>query len=339
MSKKVLVLGSTGAMGQYVVPYLADMGYSITAVSLDDEKPYNDKVTCIKGNVKDKDFLCSLLSQKFDGVIDFMIYGGREFKDYYKLFLENTGHYIFLSSCRVYANEETPINESSPRLIDYSTDKELISSDDYCIHKARSENILMLSNYDNWTIVRPATTFSKMRYQLVTLEAVNCVGRALKGKKVVLPVQAKNTPATLCWAGDVSMMIAKLLFNEEAKREIFNVCSSEHRTWGEIAEYYNKICGLEAVWVDKEDYLDILSPEKDIYYRWQLEYARMFNRITDNSKVLNLTGMKQEELTPLYDALKMMVEAVPEGYVFPETEVSGRMDKYLEAKYESDACR
>jgi len=330
MSKNVLVLGSSGAMGQYVVPYLTDMGYSVTAVSLDDEKPYNEQVTCIKGNVKDKDFLCGLLSKKFDGIIDFMIYGGREFKDYYKLFLDNTEHYIFLSSCRVYANEETPITECSPRLLDYSTDKELISSDDYCIHKARSENILMFSNYSNWTIVRPATTFSKMRYQLVTLEAVNCVGRAQKGKKVVLPKQAKDIPATLCWAGDVSMMIAKLLFNEDAKREIFNVCSSEARTWGEIAEYYNKICGLEVVWVDKEDYLKILSPELNLNVRWQLEYARMFNRITDNSKVLKFTGMKQEELTPLYDALKMMVEAVPEGYVFPETDISIRMDNYLE---------
>ncbi len=332
MSKKVLVLGSTGAMGQYLVPYLADMGYEITAVSLDDEKPYNDKVTCIKANAKDKDFLTRLLSQKFDGVVDFMIYWGHEFKDYYKLFLENTKHYIFLSSCRVYANEETPITESSPRLLDYSTDKELISSDDYCIHKARSENILMLSDYDNWTIVRPATTFSKMRYQLVTLEAVNCVGRAKKGKKVVLPIQAKNVPATLGWAGNVSMMIAKLLFNEKAKKEIFNVCSSEYRTWGEIAEYYNKICGLEAVWVDKEDYLKILSPEMNLTVRWQLEYARLFDRITDNSKVLKLTRMKQEELMTLYDALKMVVEAVPEGYEFPETDVSRRMDEYLAEK-------
>lgn len=332
MNKKVLVLGSTGAMGQYLVPYLADMGYEITAVSLDDEKPYNDKVTCIKANAKDKDFLTRLLSQKFDGVVDFMIYWGHEFKDYYKLFLENTKHYIFLSSCRVYANEETPITESSPRLLDYSTDKELISSDDYCIHKARSENILMLSDYDNWTIVRPATTFSKMRYQLVTLEAVNCVGRAKKGKKVVLPIQAKNVPATLGWAGNVSMMIAKLLFNEKAKKEIFNVCSSEYRTWGEIAEYYNKICGLEAVWVDKEDYLKILSPEMNLTVRWQLEYARLFDRITDNSKVLKFTRMKQEELMTLYDALKMVVEAVPEGYEFPETDVSRRMDEYLAEK-------
>ena len=330
MSKKVLVLGSTGAMGQYLVPYLADMGYAVTAVSLDDETPYNERVTCIKGNAKDTDFLRALLSQKFDGVVDFMIYGQRDFKHYYKLFLDNTEHYIFLSSCRIYANEEVPIKETSPRLLDYSKDEKLLASNDYCIYKAKSENILMLSDYTNWTIVRPATTFSKMCYQLVTLEAVNTVGRAQKGKKVVLPIQAKDKPATLCWAGDVSMMIAKLLFNEEAKRDIFNVCSAEHRTWGEIAEYYRDIVGLESVWVDKEDYLKILDPDVELAKRWQLEYARMFNRITDNSKVLQVTGMKQEKLMSLYDALKMMIEAVPEGYVFPETDVGRRMDAYLE---------
>ncbi|MBQ2968112.1 MAG: NAD-dependent epimerase/dehydratase family protein [Clostridia bacterium] len=329
MKRKVLVLGSTGAMGQYIVPYLADMGYQVTAVSLDDEVPYNEQVTCIKGNAKDMEFLKGLLSQNFDGVVDFMIYHKRDFIHYYKLFLENTKHYIFLSSCRVYANEEIPVKETSPRLLDVSTDEKLLASNDYCIHKAKAENLLFLSGYDNWTIVRPATTFSKMRYQLVTLEAHDTVGRAVKGKKVVLPLQAKDKPATLCWAGDVSMMIAKLLFNEKAKKEVYNVCSSEHRTWEEIAGYYKEIAGLEAVWVDKEDYLKILNPDMGLNTRWQLEYARMFDRITDNSKVLEVTGMKQEELTPLYDALKMMIEAVPEGYEFPDTDLSKRMDEYI----------
>ena len=330
MSKKVLVLGSTGAMGQYLVPYLADMGYNVTAVSLDDERPYNENVTCVKGNAKDIEFLNSLLRQKFDGIVDFMIYFNRDFKDYYKLFLENTKHYIFLSSCRVYADEEIPVKETSPRLLDVSEDEKLLASNDYCIHKAKAENMLMLSDYDNWTIVRPATTFSKMRYQLVTLEAVNTVGRAQKGKKVVLPVQAKDKPATLCWAGDVSMMIAKLFFNENAKREIYNVCSSEYHTWEEIAEYYNKITGLEVVWVDKEDYLKIIDPNVGTGCRWQLEYARLFHRVTDNSKVLKATGMKQEELKTLYESLKMMIEAVPQGYEFPESKIGKRMDEYLE---------
>ena len=326
-SKRVLVLGSTGAMGQYIVPYLADMGYQVTAVSLKDEKPCRDNVTCIKGDFKDEEFFELLLSQEFDGIVDFMTYP--HFEPYYRRLLDHTKHYIFLSSCRVYADEEWPVKETSPRLLDVSTDEKLQASNDYCIHKAKSENLLNESEYSNWTIVRPATTFSRMRFQLVTLEAKNIAGRAMKGKKVVLPIQAKDIPATLSWAGDVSMMIAKLLFNEQAMRETYNVCSAEYKTWGEIADYYKNILGLEAVWVDKEDYLRIINPEVPTRVRWQLEYARMFHRITDNSKVLKATGMKQEELTTMYDALKAMIEVIPEGYEYPDNEIDERMDEYI----------
>ena len=169
-----------------------------------------------------------------------------------------------------------------------------------------------------------------MRYQLVTLEAKHTVGRAAKGKKVVVPIQAKDKPATLCWGGDVAKMIARLMFKPETMREAYNVCSSESRTWGEIAEYYKDICGLEAVWVDKEDYLKIRDPEVKTSTRWQLEYARLFHRVTDNSKMLAVTGLKQSDFMTLYDALKMMIAAVPEGYEWPDTPTDERMDKYLE---------
>ena len=33
--KKVLVIGSTGAMGRYLVPELIKMGYDVTGVSVD----------------------------------------------------------------------------------------------------------------------------------------------------------------------------------------------------------------------------------------------------------------------------------------------------------------
>ena len=160
--KNVLVLGSTGAMGQFLVPYLVNLGYKVTAVSLDDEVPYSDAVTCIKGDAFDMDFLKSLLAQKFDGIVNFMIYWPpkRRFEDYYKLFLDNTDHFIFLSSCRVYADEEVPVKETSPRLLDVSKDEELLASDDYCMHKARAEDLLWSTDYNNFSIVRPATTFS-----------------------------------------------------------------------------------------------------------------------------------------------------------------------------------
>ncbi len=327
--KKVLVLGATGAMGRYLVPELVKLNYEVTGVGLEESAPWTGNASYIQGNAFDKDFLDSLLQKKFDGIVNFMDYGKFAFSEYYKLFLENTDHYIFLSSCRVYDDKEQPIKETSPRLWDSSDDEVLKASHDYCIYKAQDEDLLMASPYDNFTIVRPATTFSTMRLQLVTLEFKDSVGRALMGKKVVLPIQAKDKPATLSWGGDVAKMIARILFQEEAKREVYNVCSAEYRTWGEIAEYYHDLVGLEAVWVDKEDYLRIKSPERKLSARWQLEYARLFRRITDNSKVLALTGLKQEELMPMYDGLKLEIGNIPKHYVPEDTPVGIRMDEYI----------
>lgn len=327
--KKVLVLGATGAMGRYLVPELAALNYEVTGVGLEESAPWSVNAKYVKGNAHDKEFLSELLKENYDGIVNFMDYGWFHFSDYYKLFLDNTKHYIFLSSCRVYDDKEQPIKETSPRLLDSSEDEVLKASHDYCIHKAQDEDLLYASPYDNWTIVRPATTFSTMRLQLVTLEFQNCVARALMGKKVVLPSQAKDKPATLSWGGDVAKMIAHILFKEEAKREAYNVCSSEHRTWEEIAGYYKDLIGLNAVWVDKEDYLKILSPEMSINVRWQLEYARLFRRITDNSKVLALTGLKQEDMMPLYEGLKLEIGNIPKDFVPNDTEIGLRMDEYL----------
>lgn len=327
--KRVLVLGATGAMGRYLVPELTKLNYEVTGVGLDETPPWSADAPYIKGNAFDKEFLTELLEKKYDGIVNFMDYGKYDFSDYYSLFLENTDHYIFLSSCRVYDDKEVPIKETSPRLWDSSKDEVLKASHDYCIQKAQNEDLLMASTYDNFTIVRPATTFSTMRLQLVTLEFNDSVARAMMGKKVVLPIQAKDKPATLSWGGDVAKMIAQILFKEEAKRETYNVCSAEYRTWEEIAEYYHKLVGLEAVWVDKEDYLKILSPEGKINVRWQLEYARLFHRITDNTKVLMLTGLKQEELISMYDGLRLEIANIPKDFVPKDTDRGRRMDEYL----------
>ena len=329
--KKVLVLGATGAMGRYLIPELVGLNYDVTGVGLEEAAPWQVNAKYVQGNAFDKDFIGSLLKEKFDGIINFMEYGKIPFSEYYQLFLDNTDHYIYLSTCRVYDDKEQPIKETSPRLWDSSEDEMLKASHDYCIYKAQDEDLLMASPYDNFTIVRPATTFSTMRLQLVTLEFKNSVARALMGKKVVLPIQAKDKPATLSWGGDVAKMIARILFKDEAKREAYNVCSAEHRTWGEIAEYYHELVGLKAVWVDKEDYLKILSPEGRINVRWQLEYARLFRRITDNSKVLALTGLKQEDMMPMYDGLKLEIGNIAKDYIPEDTPVGIRMDEYIKS--------
>jgi len=326
-SKKVLVLGATGAMGQYLIPRFAEMGYQVDGVSFDDVKSSHPNVHYIQADAKDTAVLRRILENGYDGIVDFMIYNTKELSYYLPFILDRTEHYIYLSSYRIYDGKEMPTRETSPRLIDTGDSILLRNSDDYSIYKARGENIVRSRARRNWTIIRPAITYSRMRYQLVTLEAANTVGRAFSGKKTVLPEQARNVQATMSWAGDVARMIAGLLFNEKAVGETFSVCTAEHRTWGEIADYYKDICGLESVWVDKEDYIRILSPDPyETGARWQLEFDRLFDRVMDNSKVLAATGMKQSELTSLYDGLKKEIARCPKDFPW---HINAAMDEYL----------
>ncbi len=329
MVKKVLVLGSTGAMGKYLVPLLARQGHQIDSVAFDEmAAPLPSNVRHIKANIMENDALLNLLQNQYDGIVDFLIYQTAELAYRLPMLVKNTGHYIYLSSYRIYDNKEHPVKETSPRLIDSSEDVLLRNSDDYCIYKARGENILHSFAEKNWTIIRPAITYSLMRYQLVTLEAPNTVGRAFAGKAVVLPEQARNIQSTMSWAGDVAQMIAGLLFNEKARGDIFTASTAEHHSWGEIADYYKDICNLKAIWVDKKDYTRILCPDPElIYASWQLEYDRLFDRIMDNSKVLQATGMTQAGLTKLYDGLAREIARCPKDHPWP---VNENMDKYLQ---------
>lgn len=331
--KKILVLGGTGAMGSYLVPELAKAGYQVDVVSLDKGTSETKQIAYYQADGYNLSFIKRLLHTTYDAVVDFLIYTTMEFADRFELFLKNTGHYLFLSSYRVYARESGFITETSPRLLDVSEDEEFLKTEDYSLYKAREENILRSSKYQNWTILRPAITYSKRKFQLVTLEAPTVVARAKAGKTVLLPQQAADVYGTMSWGGDVARMIAGLIQNPRAYGEAFTLATSEHHKWKTVAEYYRELIGLRYEWVDTDTYLSFFegAANKNAA-RYQLIYDRYFDRRVENSKILEAVGMKQEELTGLKEGLQRELQRLPENLIWPETSINGRMDAYLAAK-------
>lgn len=312
--KKVLVLGGTGAMGSYLVPKLAEDGCMVDVLVRSSRISDNPNVRYLKGNGKDKAFVNEVLKNGYDGIVDFIIYHDRPFEDCAPALLENTGHYIYLSSYRAFDDKEHPIVESSPKLLHSSDDAELTSSNDYCIHKARGEDYLRASSYRNYTIIRPAITYSSKKSQLITLERQHWLPYLRSGRPVPLCDKALTVQGTMSWAGDVAEMIRRLLFNDRALLEDYNVTTSEHHEWRDVAEYYTDIFGLTWEPTDEDTYLRardngrILQPSV-----WQLHYDRLFDRVMDNTKVLEATGLTQADLMPLYDGLLRERETVLDG--------------------------
>ena len=335
--QKVLVLGATGAMGMYLVPELVSMGYQVDAVSLDERVSDHPNLTYIQANAKDMGFLAEILQNNYDAMVDFMVYHTPEFRERYMLLLESVRHYIYLSSYRVYADEQHPVTETAPRLLDVSDDEEFLATDDYSLHKARGENMLLACGRSNWTIVRPSIVYSKYRYQLVSLEAMTHVYRMLHGKTVVLPKEALPVQATMTWAGDVAKMLARLVLNEKAYGEAYTLATAEHHSWGEIAEYYAEIGGMKYVTTDLNTYMGFRRGEQSehspigIGVRSQVLYDRMAQRVIDNRKILAATGLKQEDFMPLKEGLRLELQAVDKGYPFAHFEENDRMDAWLKA--------
>ena len=331
-SKKILVIGGTGAMGVYLVPLLAEMGCLVDVPSLELPENSDPSIRYFKADCKNAETLDKLLANGYDAIYDFLIYPGNEFSGVYEKLLKSTEHYIYFSSYRVYAGE-APVTEDSPRLLDVSDDKEYLSvwPREYSLYKAIGENILHESSYRNYTIVRPSITYSKRRFQLVTLEADTLIARAKAGKTVLLPETAANVQGTLTWAGDTAKMLASIVCSTKAFGETYTLATAEHHTWKEIAEYYHDLIGLRYEFIPEEDYLDFFGSVRQ-YAGYQLRYDRLFDRVIDNTKILELAGLNQIDLMPLYDGLKKELSALPDDVFRTQSDTGRRMDAYLEKR-------
>lgn len=303
MSKKrALLLGGTGAMGVYLTPNLVENGFIVDVTSRSDHIPDSDGINYITGDALNMEFLSKIMTTTaYDVVVDFMLYSTDDFKDRHQFFLDNTKHYIYVSSYRVFSDDAV-ISETSPRLLDVSTDKDFLKTNDYSLEKARQEDILRSSKHKNWTIIRPSITYSKERFQLGTLEADTILWRTFHDKPVILPNDMLSKQTTMTWAGDVAKMITGIILNKKKSfSEDYNVVTSEHVSWAAVANIYSDIIGLKYVPVSTQQYIEALGGG---YVEYQVMYDRMFNRILDNSKVLNATKLKQTDFKTLKKGLR-----------------------------------
>ena len=321
--KRVLLLGGTGVLGRYLAPELRKKGFEVYITSRSAHASNERGIIYLRGNAKDGAFLNELLKERFDAIVDFMIYNTETFEKRCKTLVESTDHYLFLSSYRVYGDSgERPITENSPRLLDTVNDEAYLKTDEYGLTKARQENIQRAAG-GRATVIRPAITYGGDRFQLGTMEANEFLVRALKKKPVIFPKEMLDKQATMTWAGDVGRMIAKLVLDEAAFGETFTAATAEHHSWGEVLDLYKSILKMQVKLVPLETYRSAVGRP------WQIKYDRMLDRVIDNAKILAATGMRQSELMPLSDGLRIELSAFSRNAKFKtvDAEMQKRFDR------------
>lgn len=299
--KKVLLIAGGGTLGTYTAKELLNKGCAVDVICLEDYTSNNPKL-CYHKAKADLNYLTEFLKDKYyDGIVNFIHYYVPEmYKPVHKLLTSKTDQLIFLSSYRVYAESKQPLTEEAPFLADVVEDEEFLKSEDYAVPKAICEKFLREeSGTENWTVVRPVISFSDKRFDLVTVSGHEIIDAARSGKTVILPEAAKNLTAGLDWAGNSGKLIANLLFKKECLGEAYTVSSGQNLTWGEVADIYTRLTGVNFRWTDTEEYVSTGHGGNGLFY------DRLYDRAVDNTKILKATGFKKEDFTSIEDGIKI----------------------------------
>ncbi len=278
------MFGGTGAIGSYLSQILCKNGISHSITSRR-ERTNSEYITFIKGNAHDLDFIQTLCKEHWDVIIDFMAYKTDEFERHINTLLNSTNQYVYISSARVYGDEEHPITEHSPRLLDCSKDEKYLSTDEYALTKARQENILKKSRGNNYTIIRPYITYGEERLQLGVLEKEEWLFRALHGRTVVFSEDIAKRLTTFTNGYDVAMGIYKIMGQESALCKEIHFTNREKLTWMEIFYIYQNLIkkisnrSIRIKLVPTEKFLTT----RDERLKYQVIYDRLYDRFFDTT--------------------------------------------------------
>lgn len=283
-------------MGVHLVRLLAKNGIETVVTSRRKMSP-EENISYIQGDAKDLKFLRVLLLEKWDAIVDFMVYTTADFDARIDEILASASQYIFISTGRVYADSQWPLTEASPRLLDCSDDLAFLSTDEYSLRKARQEDRLKRSGKSNWTIVRPYITYDKDRLQLGVLEKEEWLYRALHGRTIVFSRDIVAKMTTLTSGFDVANGIFSLIGNSKALTEIYNITSTQTIGWGEVLKIYVDALKGRLGYEPKVIFQDLPAFLQSKPAKYQIAYDRLYNRQFDCSKVAASTSV-QDFMSP-----------------------------------------
>ena len=294
-AKNVLLIAGGGTLGTYTAEELLRLGHTVDVICLEDKVSNDPRLHFAKAKAT-IEYLKDLFQKKrYQGIVNFIHYpNADDYIPYHELLSQNTDHLIYLSSYRVYADLAHPITESAPQLIDVIDDPAFLQAESYALSKSKNERYLKNNPYPkNWTIVRPVISFSERRLDIILVSGNTVIEAAKSKTPVSLPVEAKKLTAGLDWAGNSGKLIANLLFKKETIGEAYTISSAQNLLWEEVADLYTDLLGVTFKW-------EAANFPSDA---WSWFYDRAYNRVIDNTKVLQATGLTKNDFKPIKEGM------------------------------------
>ncbi|ONI04215.1 hypothetical protein PRUPE_6G309500 [Prunus persica] len=242
-AKKILIMGGTRFIGLFLSRLLVKEGHQVTLFTRgkapitqqlpgESDKDYTDfasKILHLKGDRKDYEFVKSSLSAEgFDVVYDI---NGREAEEVVPILegLPKLEQYIYCSSAGVYLK--------SDQLPHFETD----TVDPKSRHKGKLETESLLESKGvNWTSIRPVYIYGPLNYNPVE----EWFFHRLKAGR---PIPVPNSGIQITQLGhvkDLATAFIKVLGNEKASKEVFNISGEKYVTFDGLAKACAKAGGF-----------------------------------------------------------------------------------------------
>jgi len=239
---KVLFIGGTGIISSACSQLAVDKGIDLYLLNRGSTflRPLPDKAKIIKGDIRDKESVRSVLKgYKFDAVVDWIAFTPEHIQTDIELFRNKTGQYIFISSASAYQTPpaKLPVTEETPLENPYWQ---------YSRDKIACEKLLMDIYHKTGfpvTVVRPSHTYD--RTLLPNHGRWTEIDRMRKGKKVIVHGDGSSI-WVLTHHRDFAVGFVGLLGNQRAIGEAFHITSDELLTWNQIFRILAQAAGGEA---------------------------------------------------------------------------------------------
>lgn len=301
---KVLFIGGTGLISSACSALAVSRGIELYLLNrgATSSRPAPEGAHILHGDIRDPQSVRAALgSQKFDVVVDWIVFTPEQLQIDLDLFRGRTGQYIFISSASAYQTPPAYVPATESTILDnpfwlYSRNK--IACEEMLVRAYREEKFPI-------TIVRPSHTYDKTA--LPFDGGYTVVNRMRQGKKVL--VHGDGTSLwTLTHHTDFAKGFVGLLGHPAAIGEAVQITSDEWLSWNQIYEITARAAGTTAQIVHvPSDLINAYDPD----WGAGLVGDKAHSMIFDNSKLKKLVpeyratipyARGAEEIMAWYDA-------------------------------------
>lgn len=248
---KILIIGGTGFISGNLVQKLLDAGHWVTVLTRG-KSTYSfagkDKLTIMRGDRRDADFLCNAVrNQTFDVVFDMIAYAPEESQLAVKVFRGKAGRFIHCSTISVYMvswEVQCPITEDQDKtpLMEF-WDRNPFGMD-YGIKKRQCEDVLWEAHDEKRfpvSVLRPTFVCGPRD---PTMRDWFWIERLLDGKPLLVPGSG-DFAFQQVYVGDIAKMFVTLLDYPDSIGKAYNIAGEEIFSLNEYLQRLGTLLGRE----------------------------------------------------------------------------------------------